>query len=248
MDFTGFNIKGDRYSLNQFFRLCTVLFLLLCTHLSLVTYAYINRSKFQESINTVAYTGGTILLIAVVLKFIHARQDLKFLIECIDNNMFTYSDEANIEVHYDWLLDECNTLKVYGSALCYQSFGFTLAGISPFIGYMLGNKETFLLYPGWTPWTINDFGSFAITYFYQSLTAGCVFWIYYLAQMYIIFVISEFLRQYRRLGRALSTIDRRTWKLLVGRSILESGWRPKYGDVFANQLCECIVHHQILVK
>lgn len=252
LDLTGINVKEGQYSSKQFFRLCTVLFLLLCTHLSLVAYAYINRSEFQESINTVAYTGSTVLLPVVVLKFVHTREGLKRLLESIDQNVFTYSDEANIEVRYDWLQDERNTLKVYGYVLCYQFFGFALAGISPIVGYVSGNTKTFLLYPGWTPWTINGFGTFAVTYFFQSLTAGCVFWIYYLTQMYIIFVISEFLRQYRRLCRALSSIDRRTQKLLQSARISipasELGRKLEYGDAFANQLRQCARHHQLLVK
>lgn len=249
LNLTGINVTRDQYSLSQYLRSCAVLFLLLCTHLSLFTYAYINRGEFQESIKTVAYICGSVLLLPVFLKFIHARQDLKLLIESIDQNIFTYSDEANIEVHYDWPLDERNTFKIYASVLCFQSFGFTLAGISPFIGFMFGKKEAFMLYPGWTPWAIDDLGSFAATYIFQSLTSGCVFWLYYVAQMYIIFVVSEFLRQYRRLCRALSTIDRRIWKLLVDGSIAtsETIW-AKYGDVFANQLCECIRHHRILAQ
>lgn len=245
LDLTGINVIHRLYTRDQFLRLCTVLSLLLCTHLSLVTYAYLNRDEFQESIATVAYTGSTILLPVVVLRFVHTRHHLKLLLESIDQNVFAYSDEANIEVTYNWLLQEGNTLKVYGSVLCYQSFGFALAGISPFVGYVLGNQKTFLLYPGWTPWKINGLGSFAVTYLYQCLTAGCVFWIYYLTQMYVIFVITEFLRQYRRLGRALSTIDRRTGSLL-NRTVLEDEGRPRSEDVFADQLRQCIRHHQLL--
>ncbi len=247
--FSGINVCRLKYDRKAYTRISVVTGLLVCTLFSLSMYGIINRRSIEESIKTVTYMNSTILMLLVNIKFLQLRKQIRIQLQKIDDNIFKYSNEREIEMTYEWFLDERHIGAIYRWILAYQVFGFALAGMAPFIGFLVGKNVSFLVYPGWTPWSTNGPFKFILTYVYQSLTASSVFWMLYLSQTFVVFVVIEFLRQNKRLRAALSTLEDRTMKQILRLSKCNPEYRNyQFNRIFANKLKECVRHHQELAK
>lgn len=235
-------------------------------------FSVINRDDFYNLVTPAAYVAALTILLCGVLGLYHNKNKIRTMLELMDGYIFTYSDEHLIKVEYGWVLDEKNIVTIFVIVLTYELVGYISACFSPFISLALYGKIKTYIYPAYTPWTIDGFTSSAATYFSQLYVATFSIWGYYVNTMYMLFILIEFLRQYKRLATALATIRYRTGKHIMDtvsagdiqveqetkedlleyvnfkNSNVKQQYKDMFNEIYQQKLKQCIQHHQILTK
>lgn len=226
-----------------------------------------NRKYFEEAIIIAAFLGSMIIIDIAIPDTLRNKYKIRKFLKKMDKNIFTYSDEVDICVMYDEFMEDDYSWKLTTLVFCYVCFGFSLSGVSPFIGLYLTGRFKAVIYPAWYPWKEDNLVAYTVSYFVQMYTSTCVFWSYFLFQMYAIHVLIEFLRQYRRLCTALKTIGDRTERCFLKRILVDGGnisgnvdlinythsgfsdsQRKIFNDIYREKLIDCVLHHQQLLK
>lgn len=250
LDMTGIRLYEGTF-FEKYVRLFAISFSLCYTGFSISMYSIIHRENFNEFVITISYLFSTIFLLTTIVSLFTSKSKIRVLLERIDDNIYTYTQEKDIEVAYSWILDEKNTRKINALIFLYQLFGFALAGISPVLGYLFGIENQFMIYPAWMPLAKKGFLPYIGMLVIQLITAGSVFWGYYLLQVYVAFMVIELLRQHKRLKAALTSLSTRCELEVLRANAQQDGINNPhvwYVKLFKENLIQCIQHHQLLVK
>ncbi|XP_065213283.1 uncharacterized protein LOC135840588 [Planococcus citri] len=243
-------------------------FALIFTTAGIIMYAIMNRKHFEEAIIIAAFLGSMIIIDIAIPILFQNRYKLKELLFRMDENIFVYPDEDEIHVDYELTMQENYTRKLIILVFCYVCFGFSLSGVSPFIGLYLTGKFKTVIYPAWYPWKEDNFAKASITYCIQLITSTCVFWSYFLFQIFAILVVIEFERQYKRLCTALCLVNERTKRMFVKKMFNDGAkvdWdslnymnykhsnfnrnqKVVFNDIYRQKITYCISHHQQLLR
>lgn len=252
--FVGINVCNNEFSLKSIIRFIILIFLLITTIISIILFSYINRNQLAVCIGTIPYLGYVFFLCIILLIFFQNRKKIMILLRIMDDNVFTYTDEENISIVYHWLLEENNVSTINMLSIFYNYMGLAICGIPPIVELLNENMEMCLIYPSWVPWGCKNLVSFVATYIFQLLNGSVIIFVFYLVQCFYLLTIIEFLRQNEKICAALRTITDRIENeitllqinsptdIQLDRCILVRS------ELFKKKLCECIKHHQMIVK
>lgn len=183
------------------------------------------------------------------------RNEMDYLLRKINMNIFTYSDENQIQVEYSWLCSESNTQKIHFCILV-AHFSSFVAGVNTLFDHFVLDEPKSFLYPCWTPWNSEEY--FIATFLMQIVLGLGPMWIMFSTQLFIVFVAIEFSRQNTRLCAALTSIHQRTENAVSMKikNFNKNNTNEQKAKLmenlmaveFENNLKQCILHHQILMK
>lgn len=193
----------------------------------------------------VAFASSLITCIITVLTAQMCKPTIHYVLSSIDNHVFKYPDEENFILEYKGYTSENNYTKLSVLVLLLEIAGFTVASISPFMGYFFTGRLRTFLYPQWVQWNIDSKFSYTVTYMLQLPVVVSVFLIFYVVQLYFTFVLVEFLGQYQKLQYAVETLNERSSEKLLR---VNDGPPSVRDDIFKSELIMCIHHHQKLCK
>lgn len=188
------------------------------------------------------------------LTFLIMKNEMDYLLQMINVNIFTYSYENQLDVKYSWLCSEANTQKLHVSIFLSHFTGLLVSGNSLFEHFVL-KKPKSLFYPSWTPWNTDEY--FMTTFSMQIVLALCACWLMFVTQLFMIFVTIEFSRQNTRLCAALTSIQQQAENTVSLKMTKIKGNKIKLTEKqmkmllameFENNLKQCIRHHQMLTK
>ncbi|XP_065213285.1 uncharacterized protein LOC135840589 [Planococcus citri] len=252
----GINVRQTKISINKFYQFVAISPTI--TALILISlYIIKNLKQANDAVIAAAYVQGTVTMLASIYIFTRNRHKIYEILTLMDGKFYKYPDEKQILVEFPEFLREENSLKISVLIVGYEFFGFSLALVSPIFAYLLtGVYETTSIYPAWYPWgengTLIQITNTCIQF------SGCVtgFWIFYIDQILIASITIELMRQYRRLGAALSNIQSRTGTAVMKSMRCNSvnfvgyscSFESKYSDVFRENIRHCIMHYQRLWK
>lgn len=234
---------------------------------STLLFSYYSVGDFYSFVVPVAYF-VCLLLVFINVWWLHShRAEIRDLLMQIKRNIFEYPDESYFYNIYSGWLSEKSYRKLRNLILLLEIFGFIFAGSSPLIGYFfVGQMRTFI-YPGWISWTVDTPLKYIGTYCLQATVASTVFWVYYMTQIYISFILVEFLRQFKKLDLALISLHERTVESVrmhfaslsddlesnnvtdIAPHVKSSAmYKDMYDCTFRINLITCIKHHQHLLR
>lgn len=271
----GINILDDVPSKKKFARY--IIYFIGCMIGFETTIMYsLNSLYHREEFFNLALPAGNFGAICVYFTSVFGlylkRHEVRKMLHTIDDHIYVYPDEDQIKPKYVWLIDEKNGVKVYWLVFIGEFVGFFVAVSSPFVAYLFKKKFDGFIYPGWFPWTTEGPYKITLTFMSESWVALCALWGYYLSMMYAIFVTSEFARQFKRLTKAIETLEVRTLKQVMSiKELVDTGAmgeitdenvervnyrftnvRPEFRDEFNKLMKEnitrCVMHHQKIVK
>lgn len=234
---------------------------------STLLFSYYSFGDFYSFVVPVAYF-VCLLLVFTNVWWLHSRRaEIRYLLIQISGNIFEYPDESYFCNIYSGWLSEKNYRKLHNLILLLEIFGFIFAGTSPLIGYFFVGQIRTFIYPGWISWKVDTPLKYIGTYCLQATVASTVFWVYYMTQIYISFVLVEFLRQFEKMDAALVSLHERTaesvrmrlasqWDNLEGHNFTNiaphvkssANYKATYDRIFRINLISCIKHHQHLLR
>lgn len=268
MSFIGVNsMQSD--SLQNYIRIASCCLVHVYGMYGTFSFSYHSNDDFYNCVIPIAYGTCLIMVFFAVLFLQKYKCKVRQLLCSINDHVFTYPDEERLKMEYSGWLSEDAYGKMQFWILFYEIFGFMLATVSPFVGYFfIGELRTFI-YPAYTPWKVDSAFVYILTYFFQSCVASSVFWVYYVLQIYFMFVLTEFLRQFRKLNRAVRTLNERTccdvFTPVTGGNVADErraqlkrvhfirqemnrSLETRYNQVYREKLIVCIKHHQKLFE
>lgn len=272
--FTGINSEENRStSLNEFKRISVYVFFLSYGYLGTTMFSIKNAGEFYNFVIPTAYIGALTVLMTGVLCLFHNKRKIFRMLKRLDDNVFIYPDENNIRPKYTWLFDEKNIIIKFTLVMCYEITGYIFVCGSPFMGYFVSGRMKPEIYPGWTPWTVNGTVTFWSTYVSQVCVVTTSLWGYYITLTYVLFIIIEFLKQYKRLVVALCTINQRAEQALLlklnfsgdlkrpaakyhgsfhpinfNHSDIKTEYVTLYNNLVRENIVMCLKHYQMLRK
>lgn len=257
----GINLTEKEFPFMKSGRLWMIRILFLYAFIQMFIYSVVNRDNLKNFLFSITYTFNMLTTILMFHSFYHYREDIQFTLQCIDDNVFVYSDEEDIQVVYEWYLQDENAVGVYLRVCLWQSIPFAIVGMVTVLDFIFGRENSFLFYPAWTPWSMNNFFAYLVSYLLQAISCIVILWNYYLVQAYAATVILELLRQHVRLRKALVTLAERTRKHVLMTTVnnsnvemqenLEYLLNPKsqiYSKSVEIRMKQCFRHHILLQK
>ncbi|XP_065199917.1 uncharacterized protein LOC135831402 [Planococcus citri] len=271
--FTGIHSEeGKATTLNELRRISVYVFFLSYGFLGTTMFSIKNGGEFYNFVIPTAYIGALTVLMTGVLCLFHNKKRIYRMLKHLDDNVFTYSDEVNIQPKYTWLFDEKNIITKFILVMCYEITGYIFVCGSPFMGYFVTGHMKPEIYPGWTPWTVNGTVTFWMTYVSQVCVVTTSLWGYYITLTYVLFIIIEFIKQYKRLVVAVSTINLRAERSLLEKLNFSNAFNESalgditfqranfhhsdikkehivlYNRLVRENIIMCVKHHQMLKK
>lgn len=226
-----------------------------------------NRDNFYDFVFPLGYSTVIAYFLSGLAAFMCRLEQVKILLKHVDQNIYTYPDESDINPRYDWITGERNMVILFWCIFWYNSCASVADASLPFIQLMMQGRVEVLIYPGWIPWSIEGVLPFIGTYLMHFCILLACTSICNLTCIYTLFVTFEFQRQCKRLNAALGSIEQRTLKhtlhklnILDPKIIdgngngdeedkrLRSKYRHYYQTKFKENMVSCIQHHQMLIK
>lgn len=234
---------------------------------STLLFSYYSFGDFYSFVVPVAYF-VCLLLVFINVWWLHNRRaEIHYLLMQIKKNIFEYPDESYFYNMYNGWLCEKNYQKLRNLILLLEISGFIFAGSSPLIGYFVTGQMRTFIYPGWISWTVDTPLKYIGTYCLQATVASTVFWVYYMTQVYISFILVEFLRQFKKLNEAIISLHARTVESVEMHLASQSNklecdncadiaphvetsamYKDMYDRIFHTNLITCVEHHQHLLR
>lgn len=216
LGFTGINVKDNKpLSLPELGKISFYVLCLSYGYLGTIMFSVTNFGEFYNFVIPAAYIGALTVLMSGVLSLYFNKKKIYHLLKFMDDNVFIYPDEKSIYPKYSWLFSERNIVTKFILVMGYEITGYIFVCGSPFMGYFVNGHMKPYIYPAWTPWKVNGTTSFWVTYASQVVVVTTSLWGYYLTLTYILFILIEFIKQYKRLAEAVSTISQRAESSLV---------------------------------
>ena len=199
-----------------------------------------NINDFYKFITPIPYIAGTTILQSGIYLIYHYRNIIGEIFQNMDNNLYVYPDEDSLQIDYSWYLQEEN-ITVIMTATKLSFFGFLFLITVPTIGEIIyyGRIKTFLT-PYWTPWNVDSLQKDIALFLLQYIEAICAVWFNYVTIVFLFVIIIEFVRQYRRLIVAITSLRYRT-----SLKMENATW---FHRELRDNIIHCIRHHQVLIR
>lgn len=221
-------------------RFYTIISVLIFGLFGVFMFFVMNIEEPDEAVKFAAYFCSLIVINSTIIYLFVNRSGMRKMIRKIDDNVYTYADEREIQVKYDWLLERSASAVVIVAVALGTLSGFLVAGISPLYSVYVTKIITPYVFPSWYPWRDDTTLGFLMTLGTQMAICACACWGYIAIFLILTFSAFEFMRQYKRLTVALATLRSRTEKC-VNRG-------AEYDQVYRGKVIECVKHHQELNK
>ncbi|XP_065221598.1 uncharacterized protein LOC135846434 [Planococcus citri] len=188
-------------------------------------------------INPIPYVSIGVIISGGVLIMVKHKEYISEMLHQIDQNVFVYPDEDLLDMEYEWYLDEGNLIIIMVVIFCIQMgdlFILCIPAVYEFYNY--GRIHT-LIYPGWSPWSLESIGYQLATMVVQFFGTASGLWLNQMLVMPVLLVLCEYLRQYKRLKKAISLVSYRS-KIVGG----------DFDQNMKRNIVHCVVHMQKLRK
>lgn len=243
---TGIGISSE----NRIRQLCTktvILFSLACCFFSEIFYGIdkINTGTRHDVIFVVCFIIINFITTFGFISFQFKLKDLQELLQILDGNIFTYTDETEIAPDYKWSCKEENMKRV---SLFFAGYFFVscfFSNVACLAGYAL-TRNLILIYPAKLPWD-----SAGLNYGLQMWVSVLAAWTLYTRWSFSILISFEFERQCKRMCTALETVERRSREEAGvyedGASYMSAKWNEsqiRYYKILRGNIVQCIRHHQ----
>lgn len=220
-----------------------ILFVLITSLFTMLLFVLKISSKMQDIALMVCYMLSVLIGISGYLSIHLKTETIRELLHTLDNNVFTYTDEAELQPKYIWILEEENMIFVGKILGCYTILNGGLACVMAALFFVLSDQELMIVYPGVLPWNTN-----ATNFSFQVVLSLTSVSIYYIRWISCLIFNFEFERQFERLCYALNTMNKRSG--IVEEVCNEKVNKPRdpyfQMENFRMKLTECIHHHQKL--
>lgn len=218
----------------------------------------VNSTELYDFVKPVSLTIVGLLVLVPVLMTTSQIRNIRSLINQIDENIYTYPDESDVTPQYDRLYDENNLIAVFVSLQCVNFFASLLTIVSPLVQRLVFGKVDMIIFPTWTPWSINRLIPFIVIFIQHAVTVLVAIPWYSFASILPLAVMMEYKRQCKRMNLALCTIEERALKSIQTKvkkkyKINSYDARNEYSnknydrELNENLVC-CINHYQKLLR
>lgn len=237
---TGINILKEN-DLWSTWRFVIIFGLFLTAGLSTCMVSITNTNNFYFFANPSPYIAAATAILGGAYFLYHYSDMIGEILHNMDANFYTYPDEHLIQIKYPWYLQE-NNINVMMKITKYAIFNVLFMVCLPILGELAyyGRIKTFI-YPCWTPWKMDSLRIELITFFLELLQCCCGIWLNYTVSIFLLIIVIEFTRQYRRLIAAVCSLESRTM-------VEKEGMNKRFEIALRENIVHCIRHHQLLHK
>lgn len=211
-----------------------------------------NSDNFYDYVKPVSFTVILILILVPVVATYTEMENVQLVLREIDKNIYTYCDESEIVPQYEWFYEEDHMINIFIFLQTFNVFICAFGICSAILQRLLLDKVDMIVYPTWTPWSIQELIPFTGIFIQQTVTMIVSIPWYTFAWLFALTVMAEYTRQCRRMNLALRTIQERTLKSVRTEVGENSKWRIVDDSSYCDKLCEniisCINHYQKLLK
>lgn len=219
---------------------------------SMVMMSTKNYENLSQILYPVIATSALTMVIGGVLILFYHKKSISEMLYQMDNQVYVYSEEDTLDVTYPWYLEDKTIVKFMSIIFCLQYVSFLFLSSPSILELFFFGEVKHYLYPCWTPWNKASLKWQVVTLTVQLIQSLLASWFNYIVMCLFLITVLEFLKQYKRLGEAISTIERRSIHLML---LQEKRLKYKNNNSILNQsfnlivrknIIECIRHHQLL--
>lgn len=251
MNLIGLNpLKEDTF-LGCYIRIllaCTALLYILCGTILLMY--HLEGDLVHNLVVVMPYASYSIIFISTIISAQICKSSVRYVLSSLNSQVFKYPDEQDFHIDYDGYLSEMKSKRILLHVILFVMSGFVIAWLSPLTVYYLVGTVELHLYPQWVPWSLDTTLDKILAYSLQVPPFFIVFVIRNFTQLYFIFSLVEFLRQYKKLEYAIKTVNERSRRRVL---LTKTGKHMKeiedlyYSEAFRLNLTMCIHHHQKII-
>lgn len=227
-----------------------ILILMIFVGLLSVSMSTINNfGNFKEFIKTISWVGAATLILSKILVTIYCENALSEILHQMDRHIYIYPDEGLLNVQYEWYLEEKNIVKILHYVCVTHIVAVVMYCLPHFAEFVLFKQFRHQLYPGWTPWKLDNQTALRFTVLLQILEGISATWCLCFTLVFTIVVVLEFLRQFKRLRYAIGTLKQRTLMVLPKNTMVTQTKRNLMCDrIIGENIVNCFKHHRMLRK